>query len=866
MESNDAGGRDATRFGGAAADFITSLGRKAAELRPAMDVLAQDPAHRVREELRRKLHALGVGARLLHFTVLAQAIGTATRRLDEAAQAGKLSRGLVAELQTLIERLPELAWQKGNTLPPPPVAEAAAPAPVIPIATIAAPWTVLVVGAEPLALALEDDPQTFPCEIERTSDLASALDLARAVAPDLLLIDVDAPGALDFVGSFADDVLTGPVPMVVIASQLGSGDKLSRLMALGIAKALEKPVAGVTLREACADAVGERSRAVPTALHPELGEVSVGELVRRLEDELHRLLVDQLAPSPDGVDRKVSLGTGAEVLGPYWGALARIRDVLRDRSQGAIAFKDDQLRRPVAIAAMGEPIADRRTGKRAVPEVDLEGRTIVVADDDPGIADYIATVLREAGATVLTAPDGHAALALARAHEPAAIVSDVLMPGLDGVGLARALRRDVALRDRPMILLSWKEDLLQRLRDLRVDSSATLRKDDDAATIVSRVREVLAARVRIEARIAGGAEVRGRLDDLTVATLLTITNAVRKDACVIVRDAAHVFEVELEGGGIRRLSRTGVDGTFERGLDVLPSLLGVIGGRFLIRPVPARAEPGDGDESLQGELEEQLRPVLRALRIACNAVANPIEIATIGLRPESLPSYLPSTPPQVRRLLERLAEGASPRTLILAGDVTAAMLEDVLADAASRGLVVRATSTRGLDLLARADEQLSEQAAPRAQTPPPVSRVAREVSAEPTPIEFSLDSLLPPAPAAAKKDEPIEAAVESDTPGSLADAVLQVASPGSSQSKRPIIDTRELRPRTVSNRSDPPPGSSPRSREGFSAIPTPRPRPAVRSFSEPRVETLHGVLPEQPSESDTLPPPSREPKKPSTET
>lgn len=850
MESNDAGGKDATRFGGAAADFITSLGRKAAELRPAIDALAHDPTHRVRDELRRKLHALGVGARLLHFTVLAQSIAAATRRLDEAAAHGKLSRGLVLELQALVERLPELAFQKGNTVPPPPVAEVPAE-PVIPVATPSAPWTVLVIGPETLALALEDDPQTLPCEIERTSEVETAPDLARAVAPDLLVVDVDLPGAFELIVTFTDDVLTGPVPIVAIGEHLS--DRVAKLVALGVAKVMEKPVAGVTLREACSDVVGERSRVVPAALHPELGELTVGELVVRLEEELHRLLLDPLEAA--AIDRKVKLGTGAEILGPFWGALARARDVLRDKSQGAIGFLDDRVRRPIAVAPMGESLTERRTPRRGSLEVDLEGRVVVVADDDPSVADYVGSVLGGAGATVLLAADGEAALSLSRHERPAAIVSDVLMPQLDGIGLARALRRDVELRDRPVILLSWKEDLLQRLRDLRVDSNATLRKDDDAATIVARVREVLAPRVRIEARIAGGAEVRGRLDDLTVTSLLTIADAVRKEALVIVRDAAHVYEVELDGGGIRRLSRTGTDGSFVRGLGVLPSLLGVIGGRFLVRPIGGRID----SEPLVGDLEEQLRPVLRELRAATDAVSNPMELAAIGLEPSSLASYLTSTPPTVRRLLERLAEGASPRTLVLSGDVSPSTLEDVLADAASRGLVVRATSVKGLDYVQRARERLAHRPSP--STPAPAPRTpfpssVREIAAEPTPIEFSLESIAPPAPVVEETD--------SATPQSLTDAVLQVASPGSSTSKRPIIDTRELRPRPSSNRSDPPPHSS--SRGAFSGTPTPRPRPATRGVSEPRVETLHGVQPKPPqpsSDPDTMPPPSREPKKPS---
>lgn len=814
------GDRDPSRFGGAAADFVTSLGRKAGELKPLLSALESDPASRVREDLRRKLHALGVGARLLHFGVLAAAIAAATRRLDETTT---VSPALLRELATLVERLPDLAWEKANSIPPPIEAVPRA----MPMASVAAPWTVLVVAHDAVALSLDDDSSTFPCEIERTVDVANALDLARAVAPDLVVVDVELAGAMDLVAQLTDDVLTGAVPVVALADRLG--DKLPQLVSLGVAKALEKPASGVTLREACADVVGERSRALPIAMHPEIGEVSVPELAARLTRELERLLLEQLEPAAR--DRKVSFATGAEILGPFWGALARIRDVVRDRSHGSVSFRDDHLRRPIAISPVGTLDSDRRQGRRGGPEVDLEGRTIVVADDDAAIAEYISAALREVGADVRRTGDGESALMLARKHNAAAIVTDVLMPKLDGVGLTRALRRDVALRDRPVVLLSWKEDLLQRVRDLRVGTSGTLKKDDDAKTIVLRVREVLSARVRIEARIAGGAEVRGRLDDLTVASLLGITNRVRREACVIVRDAAHVFEVELDDGGIRRVTRTGVDGTFARGDEVLPGLLGVIGGRFLVRPLPGPVDDSMASMAMAGELDEQLEPVLHRLRAACDAVSGvaTIEVASVGLDPKGLVSYLPSTPTPVRRILEKLADGASPRSMILASEVAPAVLEDVLVDAASRGLIVRAISVKGVDLLARAAAHLD------AEVPPPSARPEADPSSfAPTPIEFSLESMAPPP----NKNPTLPP--DSDTPGSLADAVVLVSTGSNPIAKPPMIDTRELKPR--STRSDPP---------AYSATPTPGPR--APSPSQPRVETLHGVVPGD----GTIPPPDR---------
>ncbi|MGZ3418737.1 MAG: response regulator [Polyangiales bacterium] len=849
-------------MGGAAADFVAGLGRKAGELRAALEPLRDEETRdRAREELRRKLHALGVGARLLHFEVLAHAIGEATARLDEIEEGEEIPHEVVQGLDALLRRLPELAWEKSSRPPPVRQSEPAPPE----RASVASPWTVLVVGSDTIGESLSSDPATFPCEIEKTNDFARALDLARAVAPDLVVVDVDREGALEVVAAIADDGLTGPVPIVAVGEGLskGAAPKLARLVALGVARAIEKPAAGVTLREACSDVVGERSRALPAAAPSEVGEVTVYSLAKRLRQELERFMVDAVEPSSR--DRVVDLAGCAEVLGPFWGALARIRDVMHEKSRGGIAFRDEGLRRPIAIGAAlaADEAGERRKSRGQSLEISLENRVIVVADDDAGVASFIAGALRDAGATVHAVADGEAALEVARRTEADVIVTDVVMPKLDGVSLARALRRDVVLRDRPVVLLSWKEDLLQRLRDLRVEG-ATLRKDDDARTIVARVREVLAPRVRVEARIAAGAEVRGRLDDLSVASLLRIVDRVRHDACVIVRDAAHVYEVELDGGGIRSLARTGTDGSFARGEGVLPGLLGASGARFLVRPLATKSK----GEVIAGELAAQLSGVLRALRAASDAIAHTIDVAHVDLDRDRLGAYLAATPEPARGVLERIAKGASPRDLIMGGTAQPSLVEDVLLDAAGRGLVRAVSGLDGTDLVALAAERLVDaESAPKKKEPiAAVPKEAPVVEAPPASMDFSLDSIAPPAPPEAAPE-----AEESDTPGSLADAVLQVSSPGASVSKPPIIDTRELRPRSIT-RSDPPQrNSSPElmqrnsSPDALSATPTPRAPSEPPVIPRPRFETLPGVtrealpIPETKSLTDTMPPPGRLP-------
>ncbi len=80
--------------------------------------------------------------------------------------------------------------------------------------------------------------------------------------------------------------------------------------------------------------------------------------------------------------------------------------------------------------------------------------TILVADDEPAIATLLADILEADGHTVMLAHDGREALALAEAQRPDVILSDVMMPFLDGIGLCRALRQRPGTRRIPVLLMS----------------------------------------------------------------------------------------------------------------------------------------------------------------------------------------------------------------------------------------------------------------------------------------------------------------------------------------------------------------------------------------------------------------------------
>jgi DNA-binding response OmpR family regulator len=686
------------RIGGARADFVGSLGRKVSDARELLAALEEDPSARPeREELRRRLHAIGAGARMLRFEALTGSLQEALAVLDRGAVAGALREQDVGFVARVLDDLPALAWAEVPSRTP----EARDPDPAPADAAGPLAVAVLVFGEESFAQALPgrgEGSRGFECESTLDADLA--LELARAHAPDVLLIDADLPRAAELVEALLDDPLTEPVPVVVIGT-FPSGEAQARFVALGVARTLQRPLSAEDLRRVCSELIDSHTE---RTVRVTLGEPTIEQLADRLAEELKRALVE-------GVDRplrsrRIPLGEGTEVLGAMWGAIARIQEIVTQRTDGVIRFGGDAPEGAIAVAPwmpQESAGADRTAarGRGAAADVQLNGRVVVVADDDPGVTWFVSDLLRTAGCAVHEALDGATALQLSFRVQPDLVVSDILMPGLDGFALCRALRRDVSLRDTPVILLSWKEDLLQRVRELGASAAAYMRKESGSRAILARVREVLRPRARVESRLRVDGEVRGRLDGLTPRTLLHLVCAIRKDARLSVRDATYLYEVEIRGGAPRRATRTASNGNFRSGEVVLASLLGVGAGRFVVAPSvePIRAE-------LTGTLADQL---LRPVALARGALSATTGGRTMGVErilfdEEALEEYLHATPEPMRALIRRWSDGVTPRQMLLAGDVSPSLVEDVLADLAARGAIRAVIGPNGLDLLTPAVE------------------------------------------------------------------------------------------------------------------------------------------------------------------
>jgi CheY-like chemotaxis protein/HPt (histidine-containing phosphotransfer) domain-containing protein len=754
------------RLGGARAEFAAHLGRRVGELTSVLGMLEQEPSSaRLRDDLRRRIHALATGARLLRFTRLSEELTATEQRLETLAREGSLARASLGEVRETLERAPGLAWQGDEgtrsielsaSVMPPPVSTTSSPTsltsptgapgeapqsaaskawrgpaptpspatpslgptqgsraaqlgtPNVTAPSVSAPpsptvaLTTLVVGSAGMGRMLTGtgDPSTSDFEVEETLDATTAIDLTRALAPDVIVLDASLPGAEALCRTLADDPLTESTPIVVVGSFERPQDSAA-FVASGVARVLTTPVSPDQLRRAVLQAA---STYVRREVHREpLGEVTLDELGAKLAEELRRGLCDAAEARHRNV--RVELGDGHAVLAALWSAVARVRELVTIESKGNVRFAPSgpEGALPLALGESRDPRgrgpATPRTGGELALDVKLEGMTALVADDDPAVCWFLSGLLRSRGVRVFEATDGARALSLATAVMPDLVLTDILMPHVDGFSLCRTLRRDVVLRDVPIILLSWKEDLLARVRELGADADGYLKKESSGALIEQRVRELLRPRARVAQRLATPGEVRGRLDGMTAHALLGLVAKTRPTSILTVRDAVFLYEIELSEGRPVRASRTDVRGSFERGPGVLAGLLGVGAGRFSVidpEPSPLSVEP-----ELVGSLDEQLRPLVARARGAQRLLAGAeiVRASEVGFDKARLRPYLDTSPEPARSLLARLAVGSSPSDMVSRGEISPRLFEDVLADVAARGLVTRVLDTSGVDRL-----------------------------------------------------------------------------------------------------------------------------------------------------------------------
>lgn len=160
---------------------------------------------------------------------------------------------------------------------------------------------------------------------------------------------------------------------------------------------------------------------------------------------------------------------------------------------------------------------------------------ILVVDDEKDIADLVAMHLQREGHEAFTVGNGFEVVPAAVRHEPDLIVLDLMLPGIDGIQVHKRLRADSRTRHIPVVMLTAKSQMHDRIAGLESGADDYLTKPFSPRELMLRINAVLRRAKKVttlsEERIGDfkldrknmALTIEGQLIDLTITELRLIT-------------------------------------------------------------------------------------------------------------------------------------------------------------------------------------------------------------------------------------------------------------------------------------------------------------------------------------------------------
>ena len=198
-------------------------------------------------------------------------------------------------------------------------------------------------------------------------------------------------------------------------------------------------------------------------------------------------------------------GVGLAVVKSYSELLQGTATVKSEEGHGA----EFTVEFPRAVTEEGRPeipmlyegaVGETSDDVRMPPEL-LPG-TVLVIDDNEDVRQYMRTILHP-HYEVLEAADGEQGLAVARREVPDVVVTDVMMPGMDGMEVCRTLKRNVATSHIPVILLTAKVMDEQRAEGYECGADSYITKPFNSRVLIARIDNMLRQRALLRERFAG---------------------------------------------------------------------------------------------------------------------------------------------------------------------------------------------------------------------------------------------------------------------------------------------------------------------------------------------------------------------------
>lgn len=169
---------------------------------------------------------------------------------------------------------------------------------------------------------------------------------------------------------------------------------------------------------------------------------------------------------------------------------------------------------------------------------------ILLVDDNKEILDFIESNLIESY-DIIKSPDGIVALNYLKEHAVQLIVSDIMMPGMDGFELCKHIKSDVELSHLPIILLTAKDTLQSKLEGLELGADAYIEKPFSPKLLKMQVANLLSNRIKIKEYFANTPFAHVK----SIAHTREDEKFIEKLTAIIVE---HIQEQELD---VERLSK-----------------------------------------------------------------------------------------------------------------------------------------------------------------------------------------------------------------------------------------------------------------------------------------------------------------------
>jgi signal transduction histidine kinase/DNA-binding response OmpR family regulator/ligand-binding sensor domain-containing protein len=198
---------------------------------------------------------------------------------------------------------------------------------------------------------------------------------------------------------------------------------------------------------------------------------------------------------------------------------------------GRTAYKPEEIAESPAGITMkeGYTITESSTGHEASsPEVIVDGKPIVlVVEDNADLRVYIREFLATNYA-VHEAGDGREGFERATEIIPDIVISDVMMPEMDGVELCRALKQDVRTSHVPVILLTARAGTDSKIEGLETGADDYVTKPFDAKELLARVKNLIESRKQLRKKFSAGMVLKPgdvavtSLDDRLLKNIMTV--------------------------------------------------------------------------------------------------------------------------------------------------------------------------------------------------------------------------------------------------------------------------------------------------------------------------------------------------------